>query len=137
MATKKNEENVSQSVDLAAVQAEIAKMLADAKAEAEKIVADAKAAVAPKTGMTDEEMAAHKAYMNEKVKIKLFKDNGKYKDAVPVGVNGEIRRIPRGEIVEIERKFAEVLDHSEHQDYETAQLIEQKASEWAEKESKL
>jgi hypothetical protein len=122
----KNTENLN----LSDVQEMIAKMLAEAKAEAAKIVEEAKKATTTKNGMTPEEMAAHKAKMSEKVTIKLFKDNGKYKDAVPVGVNGEIRRIPRGEMVEIERKFAEVLDNSEHQDYEAAELISRKASEW-------
>lgn len=127
MATKKND----QPVNLEEVQALVAQMLADAKAEAAKIVEEAKAATGKPAGMAEEELKAHKAYMNEKIRIKLFKDNGRYKDPVPVGVNGEIRRIPRGEVVEIERKFAEVLDNSEHQDYETAQLIEKRSGEWA------
>ena len=130
MATKK--ENEAQTVDLATVQAEIAKMLADAKAEAAKIVEDAKKAVDPTPGgMTAEELAAHKAYMNELVEIKLFKDTGKYKDDVFVSCNGETVAIKRGERVKIKRKFAEILDNSEHQDYETAQLIEQKTGEFA------
>ena len=106
-------------------------MLAEAKAEAEKIVADAKAAVGkPDSGMSAEELEAHKAYMNEEVEIKLFKDNGKYKDDVFVGCNGETIAIRRGEKVRIKRKFAEILDHSEHQDYETACLIEAKSAEF-------
>ena len=130
MATKN--ENEAQTVDLATVQAEIAKMLADAKAEAAKIVEDAKKAVDPTPGgMTAEELAAHKAYMNELVEIKLFKDTGKYKDDVFVSCNGETVAIKRGERVKIKRKFAEILDNSEHQDYETAQLIEQKTGEFA------
>ncbi len=128
MATKKEE----QGVDFAAIQAEIAKMLADAKAEAAKIMEEAKKAAAPVAGgMTSEEMAAHKAYMDEEVEIKLFKDTGKYKDDVFVGCNGECIAIKRGERVKIKRKYAEILDNSEHQDYETAQLIEQKSGEFA------
>ena len=50
-----------------------------------------------------------------------------YKDDVFVSVNGENCVIKRGERVKIKRKFAEILDNSEHQDYETAQLIEQKS----------
>lgn len=130
MATKKEE--TVQSVDLAAIQAEVARMLAEAKAEAERIVAEARrVSETPKGGMTDEERAAHKARMNELVEIKLFKDTGKYKDDVFVGCNGETVAIKRGERVKIKRKFAEILDNSEHQDYETAQLIEQKAGEFA------
>ena len=62
--------------------------------------------------------------MEEYVEVKLFKDNDKYKDDVFVAVNGENCVIKRGERVKIKRKFAEVLDHSEHQDYETSKLIE-------------
>lgn len=130
MATKKENE-VAQGIDLAAVQAEIAKMLADAKAEAAKIVEEAKKATEPAGSMSAEEIAAHKAYMNELVEIKLFKDTGKYKDDVFVSCNGETVAIKRGERVKIKRKFAEILDNSEHQDYETAQLIEQKTGEFA------
>ncbi len=125
MAKKETTENI----DLATVQAEIAKMLADAKAEAEKIVAEAKAATG-KPGMTSDELKEHKAYMDELVEIKLFKDSGKYKDDVVVGVNGEFIAIKRGERVKIKRKFAEVLDHQERQDMETAEMIEKKSGEW-------
>lgn len=129
MAEKKTAE--APALDIAAVQAQIAAMLADAQAQAEKIVAEAKAAVGkPVSGMTAEELEAHKAYMNEEVEIKLFKDNGKYKDDVFVGCNGETIAIKRGERVKIKRKFAEILDHSEHQDYETACLIEAKSAEF-------
>ena len=76
------------------------------------------------------------ARMEELVEIKLFKDNGKYKDDVFVSVNGETIAIKRGERVKIKRKFAEVLENSDHQDQETARLIEEKSSEgrkaWAE-----
>jgi hypothetical protein len=60
----------------------------------------------------------------EYVEIKLFRDNGRYQDDVPVGCNGEVIRIKRGERVRIKRKFAKILDNSEHQDYETSKLIE-------------
>lgn len=131
MASKKEQE-VAQTLDLAAVQAEIAKMLSDAKAEAAKIVEEAKKAANPSSGaMTAEELAEHKAQMNELVDIKLFKDTGKYKDDVFVSCNGETVAIKRGERVKIKRKFAEILDNSEHQDYETAQLIEQETGKFA------
>lgn len=125
MAAKKTED-----LNLSDVQEMIAKMLAEAKAEAAKIVEEAKAATNPVKGLSKEEMAKHQAEMDELVEVKLFKDTGKYKDDVFVGVNGETIAIKRGERVKIKRKFAEVLDHSEHQDYETAELISRKASEW-------
>lgn len=113
------------------VQKQMAEMLAIAKAEADRIIAEAKKA----TGAIDTEelaakRAADKARGEEPVEIKLFKDTGKYKDDVFVGCNGETIAIKRGERVTVKRKFAEILDNSEHQDYETAQLIEQKSGEW-------
>ena len=117
MANKKETE-----MSLADVQAEIAKMLEDAKAEAAKIVAEAKG-----NTVADEEkaklIAEDKARGEELVEIKLFKDTGKYKDDVFVGCNGETIAIKRGERVKIKRKFAEILDNSERQDYETAEMI--------------
>lgn len=54
-------------------------------------------------------------YYNEKVKVKLFKDTGRYKDDVFVAVNGVGMLVPRGVEVEIPRKYAEVLMNSEKQ----------------------
>lgn len=128
MATTKKAEE--QELTLAQVQEQIAEMLAQAKAEAEKIVEDAKTAAHPKVaGMTEEEKAAYDKHMDELVEVKLFKDNDKYKEPVFVGVNGESIAIERGVRVKIKRKFAEVLDNSDNQDYETALLIEAKSSE--------
>ena len=133
MATKKETVTETPELNMSDIQAQVAAILAQAQAEAKKIVEDAKAAVGKKntSGMTAEELAEHNALMNEYVEVKLFKDNGKYKDDVFVAVNGENCLIRRGERVKIKRKFAEVLDNSEHQDYETAMLIEQKSGEWA------
>lgn len=125
MATKKEAFNIEE------VQAQIAKMLAEAeaaKAEAQKLVDEARKAAGAKSAAEEEKAkraAEHAAYMEEYVEVKLFKDNDKYKDDVFVAVNGENCVIKRGERVKIKRKFAEVLDHSEHQDYETSKLIEQ------------
>jgi len=58
-----------------------------------------------------------------KVKIKLFKDNDKYKDDVFVGVNGKAYKIQRGVEVEVPRFVAEVLRLSLKQDEHTADLI--------------
>jgi len=132
----------TEPINLADVQEQVAAMLAnakavvaDAKAEAAKIVADAKASV--KGELTEEQKKANeerKAYWDELVEVKLFKDNNKYKDDVFVSVNGENCVIKRGEKVKIKRKFAEVLDCSDLQDYETSKLIEKKSSEFAKSE---
>ena len=127
------------------MQAQMQAMMEQAKAEADKLLYEAKksadailAAAGAKQAAEEEaeakkaeEAKAHEAWLNEKVKVKLFKDNGKYKDDVFVAVNGENRVIKRGVEVEIERKFAMVLDQSDRQDYETSMLIEEKSSEFA------
>ena len=130
MAEKKTE-----SINLADVAKQVEAMLANAKAEAEKIVADAKASVGGE--LTEEQKKAkeeRKEYWNELVEVKLFKDNNKYKDDVFVSVNGENCVIKRGVRVKVKRKFAEVLDKSDLQDYETSLLIEKKSEEFAKSE---
>ena len=77
-----------------------------------------------------EERAAPEAYMNEEVEIQLFRDNDKYRDPVFVGCNGETIAIQRGERVKIRRKFAEILENSDKQDYETGLLIRRKSEEF-------
>ncbi len=52
----------------------------------------------------------------QKVKIRLFKDNARYKNDVFVGVNGRSYVIRRGEEVEVPAEVAEVLEHSAAQD---------------------
>ena len=107
-----------------------AALIESARAEAARIVAEAKDAVLP-AGMTAEEKAAYDAYMNEEVEVKLFKDNDRYRDPVFVGCNGETIAIQRGVRVKIRRKFAEILDNSDKQDYETGLLIRRKCAEFA------
>ena len=120
---------------LADVSKQIAEMLAEARKEAEKIIADAKAVAKGEESEEDKKAKAEReAYWNELVEVKLFKDTNKYKDDVFVAVNGENCVIKRGEKVKIKRKFAEVLDLSDMQDYETSLLIEKKASEFAKSE---
>lgn len=57
------------------------------------------------------------------VRIHLFKDNGRYKDDVFVGVNGVNYMIQRGVDVEVPPEVAEVLEHSQMQDELTAARI--------------
>ena len=109
---------------------ESAALIEHARAEAARIVAEAKHGTGP-VGMTAEEKAAYDAYMNEEVEVKLFKDNDRYRDPVFVGCNGETIAIERGVRVKIRRKFAEILDNSDKQDYETGLLIRRKCAEFA------
>ncbi len=64
------------------------------------------------------------------VRIKLFKDNDRYKSDVFVSVNGRNYQIKRGVEMEVPAEVAEVLEHSQTQDEITARRIEQ-ASERA------
>lgn len=128
-------EKKSEAINLADVTKQVEEMLAKARKEAEKIIADAKATASGE--ISEEQKKANeeqKAYYNELVEVKLFKDNNKYKDDVYVAVNGENCVIKRGEKVKVKRKFAEVLDNSDLQDYETSKLIEKKSSEFAKSE---
>lgn len=126
MATK------NESVNLADVSKQVEEMLAQAKAEAAKIVAEAKAAAnGDMSEARKKEVEEDRARGEELVEVKLFKDNNKYKDDVFAQVNGENVVIKRGERVKIKRKFAEVLDNSDMQDYETSKLIEKKSSEFS------
>lgn len=139
---KKTEEVMEQGMTLEAMQAQMAAMLAEAqaaKAEAARMLEEAQKMTngKMKTAERAAEIEADKARGEELVDIKLFKDAGKYKDDVFVGCNGETIAIKRGERVQIKRKFAEILDHSEHQDYETSMLIEQKSAEWAKASAEL
>lgn len=141
MANKK-EVVEQEGMTLEQMQAQMAAMLAEAqaaKAEAARMLEEAQKMTngKMKTAERAAEIEADKARGEELVDIKLFKDAGKYKDDVFVGCNGETIAIKRGERVQIKRKFAEILDHSEHQDYETSMLIEQKSAEWAKASAEL
>ena len=57
------------------------------------------------------------------VKIKLFKDNSRYKEDLFVSVNGVNYKIRRGVEVEVPPEVAEVLEHSQMQDERTAARI--------------
>ena len=138
----KKTEDMEQEMTLAQMQEQMAAMLAEAqaaKAEAARMLEEAQKMTngKMKTAERAAEIEADKARGEELVDIKLFKDAGKYKDDVFVGCNGETIAIKRGERVKIKRKFAEILDNSEHQDYETSMLIEQKSAEWAKASAEL
>ena len=72
--------------------------------------AETKAKTSEKVKAMDE-----KSYYNQKVTVKLFKDNGKYRDDVFVAVNGVGMIVPRGVEVQIPRKYALALANSEKQ----------------------
>ena len=57
------------------------------------------------------------------VRIRLFKDNSRYKGDLFVSVNGVSYKIRRGVEVEVPPEVAEVLEHSQVQDEHTAARI--------------
>ena len=59
----------------------------------------------------------------ENVRIRLFKDNSRYKGDLFVSVNGVNYKIRRGVEVEVPPEVAEVLEHSQQQDERTAARI--------------
>lgn len=71
------------------------------------------------------------------VKIRLFKDNERYKDDVFVAVNGRSFQIKRGEEVEVPESVAEVLERSMDQDAATAGLMERESSRYKAQAEKL
>ena len=84
-----------------------------------------------KSTAQERESEKEKAYMNEMVTIRLFKDNSRYKDDLYVAVNGENCVIKRVSWVKVKRKFAEVIDRMLIQDQMTGDLMENKAREFA------
>ena len=76
-------------------------------------------------------------YMKEKVKIRLFKDNDKYKDDLFVAVNGRTFQIKRGVEVEVPKAVEEVIRRSEEADLMTATLIAATESEYESKNDSM
>ncbi len=69
--------------------------------------------------------------MQDLVEVRLFKDNGKYKDDVFVAVNGKSFQIKRGVTVKVPRYVKEVLDSSLKQDEYAARYSEKMADEFS------
>lgn len=73
----------------------------------------------------------------ETVRIKLFKDSGKYKDDFTYGLNGKIGKIQRGVETEVPRAVFEIIDHSEIQDMATSNMITGLENEFKAKQDSL
>lgn len=112
---------------LAEMKAEAAKILEEAKAEAEDIIAKASKEAGgkePKGKKVKGETKAQIEKANELVKIKLFKDKGKYFSDVTVIHNGYPMQIQRGVEVEVPRKVAQIIADSEAQKGYAADIID-------------
>ena len=88
-----------------------------------------------KTNITQEDkqkqiIALNEERMQERVKVRLYKDNYKCKDPVYVSVNGYSARIPRGVDVMIPRFAAEVIQQSLDQDEQTFMKLEEMQDEY-------
>lgn len=103
------------------------------KASLEQEIETLKAALKEKeeaNTIKNEAVLANEAYMKEMVTIKLFKDNGKYKDDVYVSVNDRSFLIKRGVEVSVPRFVEEVLKNSLSQDEYVASLVEKLQSDY-------
>ena len=60
----------------------------------------------------------------EMVSIRLFSDNSRYKGDLFVSVNGVNYQIKRGVTVQVPPEVAEVIQHSEEQDAQSAARME-------------
>jgi len=69
------------------------------------------------------EEAKAKTVRSDKVRIRLFRDNDKYKDDMHVIVNGKAWVIQRGVDVEVPVYVADVIEQSLAQDQATAEMI--------------
>lgn len=82
----------------------------------------APAAPAPTTG--EKRLVDADPEEKRRVKIKLFKDNDKYRDALYVSINNYNAQIPRGVEVDVPYYVAKHIEEMERQDAHTAALIE-------------
>ena len=80
--------------------------------------------------VVDKEVSENETYMQEKVPVKLFVDNDKYKEDVVVCVNGKAYVIKRGVEVLVPRFVKEVIDNSMSQDGNTARMLQGLANEF-------
>ena len=102
-------------------------------ARLEKEIEELRAALNMKQTHQTEKISAIRAneeYMKQPVTIKLFKDNGKYRDDVYVAVNDRSYLIKRGVEVTVPRFIEQALKNSLSQDEYVASLVEKLQSDF-------
>ena len=99
--------------------------LEQARKEAEEAKSAAKEAEAMMKGMS-----AKDTEDDGMVSFFAFKDDGKYKDDIVVGLNGKIYRIQRGKYVRIPKDVYDIIRQSMAQDAATAEYLESKRREY-------
>lgn len=102
----------------------------------ERLVEAKLAAKAKGEAKADPAVEAEEARMNEKVEIRLFKDNDRYKDDLFVAVNGVGYQIQRGVKVKVPRNVALVIEQGMEQDERTAALVDLESSKYENEVSK-
>ena len=70
----------------------------------------------------------------QRIRVRLFKDNERYRDDVTVVVNGKVWRIQRGVDVDIPMYVWQVLEAGMAQDVKTAIMIQRESDEFKEKQ---
>lgn len=88
------------------------------------------AAEAPARKKKANKATENEKFMNEMVTIKLFKDNGRYKDDVFVAVNDRTYLIKRGTEVSVPRFVEQALKNSLAQDEYVAAMIDRLVSNY-------
>ena len=99
--------------------------LEQARKKAEEAKSAAKEAEAMMKGMS-----AKDTEDDGMVSFFAFKDDGKYKDDIVVGLNGKIYRIQRGKYVRIPKDVYDIIRQSMAQDAATAEYLESKSREY-------
>ena len=102
-------------------------------ARLEKEIEELKAALGKKEMEETAKMSAvlkNEEYMKQPVTIKLFKDNGRYRDDVYVSVNDRSFLIKRGVEVTVPRFVEQALKNSLSQDEYVASLVEKLQSDY-------
>lgn len=102
-------------------------------AELKQEIADLKSKLEIKTEQDkkiNNNISLNEKYLNEPVTIKLFKDNGKYRDDVFVCVNDKSYLIKRGEEVTVPRFIEQVLKNSLTQDEYVASMVEKLVNDY-------
>lgn len=92
---------------------------------------------AEKGKLADLKIQKNEDYMKQPVTIKLFKDNGKYKDDVYVCVNDKSYLIKRGVEVTVPRFIEQALKNSLSQDEYVASLVERLVSDYEKNTAKV
>lgn len=70
------------------------------------------------------------------VRIRLFKDGERYKDDLPVILNGKCWMVKRGVAVEVPEAVAEIIEQQMEQDTNTAEMISRLSNDFKEKSKK-